>query len=338
MASLEQCCASSQSIEVPPGEASKSMTSLSAVLEEMLAAGVDRNTVIIALGGGVVGDLAGFAAASLLRGVDYIQIPTSLLAQVDSSVGGKTGVNAKAGKNLIGAFHQPVMVIADIDSLNSLPKRELIAGYAEVMKYGLLEMNLEALVPEAEGGSPLPKMDGKELFTFPGFFRELNLISDDVIERKPAALVKAIMSSCGFKAHVVGMDERESGVRTLLNLGHTFAHALEAAAGYDGKLLHGEAVGIGIALAFELAERMAICRKEHTYIAKEHLMSVGLGTRIGDLDFIKASNAQLIDTMRKDKKAQGGKMRFVLPTEIGHCKVCDDVTEADLEQVLEASR
>ncbi|HCD78737.1 MAG TPA: 3-dehydroquinate synthase, partial [Alphaproteobacteria bacterium] len=220
-------------LTITAGEASKSMSVLSVLLEDILALGVDRGVVLVALGGGVVGDLAGFAAASLLRGVDFIQVPTSLLAQVDSSVGGKTGVNAAAGKNLIGAFHQPRLVLADTAVLDTLPDRELRAGYAEVAKYGLLG--------DAD------------------FFEWLEAHGADVLTREPQALKDAIMTSCAAKARIVEADEREAGTRALLNLGHTFGHALEATAGYDGSLLHGEAVAAGIGLAFDLAQHLDLC-------------------------------------------------------------------------------
>ena len=314
--SVERACGTCHDITVPAGEASKSMDCLGDVVERMLALGVDRQSVVIALGGGVVGDLAGFAASTLLRGVDFIQVPTSLLAQVDSSVGGKTGVNAKAGKNLIGAFHQPVMVIADTDSLETLPARELVAGYAEVVKYGLL------------GDS--------------GFFGWLEANWRDVLARAPKAIEHAVITSCGAKARIVEEDERESGRRALLNLGHTFAHALEAAAGYDGSLLHGEAVGTGMALAFDLAVVMELCPGQDKERVRAHLEDVGLHTRLAALAGARkcetASDSELIATMRRDKKARDGRLRLVLPRAIGDSFICDDVKEADIKHVLEESR
>ena len=297
---------------IPAGEASKSMPVLSEMLEKILTLGVDRDVVLIALGGGVVGDLVGFAAASLLRGVDFIQIPTSLLAQVDSSVGGKTGVNAAAGKNLIGAFHQPRCVLADIALLDTLPDRELRAGYAEVVKYGLLD-------------------DAT-------FFEWLEVNGAAVLARKPEALTTAIIASCATKARIVESDEREVGARALLNLGHTFGHAFEAAAGFDGTLLHGEAVAVGIGLAFDLAKDMNLCTGQDTERAKAHLRTIGLAASLAELPVRNTPSERLITLMRRDKKSRNGKMRFVLPRAIGDSFVCDTVEEDALYRVLETSR
>ncbi len=297
---------------VASGEASKSMATLAGLLEDILAFGVDRDVVLVALGGGVIGDLAGFAAASLLRGVDFIQVPTTLLAQVDSSVGGKTGVNAAAGKNLIGAFHQPRAVIIDIDTLATLPDRELRAGYAEVIKYGLL------------GDA--------------AFFEWLEAHGHDVLHRDEAALRHAIITSCTAKARIVEADEREAGRRALLNLGHTFAHAFESVCGYDGRLLHGEAVGVGMAMAYRLAGEMGLCPGQDGGRAAAHIAGSGLSTRLSDIPAATATTPELINIMRRDKKARNGRMRFVLPRAIGDSFVCDEVPEGLLTQVLEASR
>jgi 3-dehydroquinate synthase len=288
------------------------MAVLAGLLEDILALGVDRDVVLVALGGGVIGDLAGFAAASLLRGVDFIQVPTTLLAQVDSSVGGKTGVNAAAGKNLIGAFHQPRAVIIDIDTLATLPDRELRAGYAEVIKYGLL------------GDA--------------AFFEWLESHGRDVLRRDEAALRHAIITSCTAKARIVEADEREAGRRALLNLGHTFAHAFESVCGYDGRLLHGEAVGVGMALAYRLAGEMGLCPGQDGGRAAAHIAASGLSTRLADIPAAAASTPELISIMRRDKKARQGRMRFVLPRAIGDSFVCDEVPEALLTEILEASR
>ena len=268
--------------------------------------------ILIALGGGVVGDLVGFAAASLLRGVDFIQVPTSLLAQVDSSVGGKTGVNAAAGKNLIGAFHQPKLVLADTETLDTLPIRELRAGYAEVIKYGLL------------GDS--------------SFFEWLEANGAAVLGRAPEALANAVLTSCTAKARIVEADEREAGKRALLNLGHTFAHAFEAIAGYDGRLLHGEAVGTGMVLAYDLAVEMGLCPGQDAGRARAHIAASGLTTRLADLPVHDATNDELIAIMKRDKKARQGKMRFIVPRAIGDSFVTDDVTMETLARVLDASR
>src|SRR6056300_57240 len=235
---------------VAAGEASKSMTVLAKLLDDILAVGVDRSVLLIAFGGGVVGDLAGFAAASLMRGVDFVQIPTSLLAQVDSSVGGKTGVNAASGKNLIGAFYQPKAVLADTSLLASLPDRELRAGYAEMVKYGLL------------GDA--------------AFFDWLDANSGAVLALEPAAIMHAIHTSCSAKARIVEADEREAGKRALLNLGHTFGHAFEAVAKYEGRLLHGEDVADGMGLAFDLSVALDLCAQQAADRCKSHLQASGL--------------------------------------------------------------
>ena len=311
-AACRRACRRCDTLTVPSGEASKSMSVLAQLLDDILAIGVDRDVVLVALGGGVIGDLVGFAAASLLRGVDFIQVPTTLLAQVDSSVGGKTGVNAAAGKNLIGAFHQPRAVLADLGTLDTLPDRELRAGYAEVVKYGLL------------GDA--------------GFFEWLEAHGAAVLARDDAALRHAVTTSCTAKAHIVEADERESGQRALLNLGHTFAHALEAVCGYDGTLLHGEAVGTGMALAYDLATEMQLCTGQDRGRVHAHLAGLGLVTRLADSPAAFADNDRLIDIMRRDKKARRGRMRFVVPRGIGDSFVSDKVPEDTLRSVLDASR
>jgi len=316
LAPLAAACARAgrrvDSLTVASGEASKSMVVLTGLLEDILALGVDRDVVLVALGGGVIGDLVGFGAASLLRGVDFIQVPTTLLAQVDSSVGGKTGVNAAAGKNLIGAFHQPRAVVIDIDTLQTLPERELRAGYAEVVKYGLL------------GDA--------------AFFEWLEAHGGDVLRRDAAALRHAIITSCTAKARIVEADEREAGRRALLNLGHTFAHAFESVCGYDGRLLHGEAVAVGMVLAYRLAGEMGLCPGQDGGRAAAHIAASGLSTRLAEIPAAAAATPTLIDIMRRDKKVRNGRMRFVLPRAIGDSFVCDEVPEKMLTQVLEASR
>ena len=274
-------------IAVPPGEASKSMGVLETVLERALAAGVDRACTVVALGGGVVGDLAGFAAAVALRGLPFVQVPTTLLAQVDSSVGGKTGVNLAAGKNLAGAFHQPRIVLADTSVLASLPARELRAGYAEVAKHGLLQGALWSWC-EAEGAR--------------------------VIAGDQAALAHAVIESCRLKSAVVADDEREEsaeGGRALLNLGHTFAHAFEAECGYGGELLHGEAVAVGLGLAAALSARLGHCSQELPGRVIQHMADLGLPARITDLP-VRFTVDALLGRMRKDKKVRDGALRFVL--------------------------
>jgi shikimate kinase/3-dehydroquinate synthase len=296
-------------ILVPPGEASKSWEQFQRVAEAMLAARADRRCIVAALGGGVVGDLAGFAAASVLRGLDFVQLPTTLLAQVDSSVGGKTGINTAHGKNLIGAFHQPKLVLADLATLATLPPRELRAGWAEVAKHGLLQGPLWDWC-EAEGAAAM--------------------------RGDPSALSQAVIESCRLKAEVVAEDEFETkaeGGRALLNLGHTFGHALEAECGYGGALLHGEAVAIGLGLAAELSARIGLCGQEWPGRVREHLREVGLPARIADLPR-GFSAARLIARMRSDKKAREGRLRFVLMRDAGACLTVDDVEEAAVLTLL----
>ncbi|WP_270934788.1 3-dehydroquinate synthase [Falsiroseomonas oryzae] len=295
---------------VPPGEATKCFAAAQGALEDMLGAGADRRTTVIALGGGVVGDLAGFVAAIALRGLPFVQVPTTLLAQVDSSVGGKTGINLSLGKNLVGAFHQPRMVLADMATLATLPPRELRAGWAEVAKHGLI--GGEALWAWCEEAGP-------------------RAVAGDA-----AALAHAVAESCRLKAAVVAADEREEseeGGRALLNLGHTFGHALEAECGYGGALLHGEAVAVGLGLAASLSSRLGHCAQEWPGRVIAHLQSVGLPARIGDLDR-PFSAARLVARMRKDKKAREGAMRFVLFRGPGACFTAGDVPPDQVERLL----
>jgi len=297
-------------IAVPPGEASKDFARLQSVLEQMLGAGADRRTTVIALGGGVVGDLAGFAAAVALRGLPFVQVPTSLLAQVDSSVGGKTGVNLALGKNLVGAFHQPRMVLADTGTLGTLPPRELRAGYAEVAKHGLLSGEALWEWCEAHGAG---------------------LVAGD-----QAALAHAVLESCRLKAAVVVADEREEspeGGRALLNLGHTFGHALEAECGYGGMLLHGEAVAVGLGLAVALSARLGHCSQELPGRVIAHLQACGLPARLRDLAR-GFSTAALLGRMRQDKKARDGALRFVLLRGPGEAFTSADVPPAMVESLL----
>ena len=291
------------------GEASKSMAVLSRLLDDILELGIDRSVLLVAFGGGVVGDLAGFAAASLLRGVDFVQIPTSLLAQVDSSVGGKTGVNAALGKNLIGAFYQPKAVLADTSLLVSLPERELRAGYAEVVKYGLLG-------------------DAR-------FFTWLEENSSGVLALEADAIMYAIRRSCEAKARIVEADEREVGKRALLNLGHTFAHAFEAEAGYNGSLLHGEAVAAGLGLAFDLSVDLGVCTADHATRCKEHLHTVGLPSGQSGLSTCNVPARRLIEHMKHDKKMRNGKLHFILVRAIGDAFVSSEVPSNKVKALLE---
>lgn len=298
-------------LTIPAGEASKSLAQFASLMEELLALEVDRKAVLIALGGGVIGDLVGYAAASLLRGVDFIQIPTSLLAQVDSSVGGKTGINAKAGKNLIGAFYQPRLVLADTSLLASLPMREMRAGYAEIVKYGLLG--------DAD------------------FFEWLEVNAQKVLAGDGDALAHAVMTSCLAKADIVARDETEGGVRALLNLGHTFAHAFEKEAGYDGRLLHGEAVGAGLALAFDFSTFLGRQTSQDAVRVKQHLQSVGLPHSLSTLPAGHASANQLTSHMMKDKKTKDGILTFILVSQIGDAEVMPNIARDDVIRFLQGT-
>ena len=295
-------------IIVPCGEASKNWATLEQVTEALLARGVERGDAVLALGGGVVGDLTGFACAILKRGCRFVQIPTTLLAQVDSSVGGKTAINAAAGKNLVGAFHQPVLVLIDPDLLDTLPPRELRAGYAEVVKYGLL-------------GEP-------------AFFDWCVANAAALLAGDAAARTYAIAASCRAKAAIVAADERETGdARALLNLGHTFGHALEAAAGFSDRLLHGEGVAIGMALAFRFSAARGLCSSADAERVVAHLASTGLPTH-PRFAAITGPAAPLIDHMRQDKKMSSGTLAFILARGIGQAFVARDVALSDVESFL----
>lgn len=294
---------------LPAGEASKSFGTYEQLVNDILGLPIDRQTVLVALGGGVIGDLAGFAAASLLRGLDFIQIPTSLLAQVDSSVGGKTGINTAAGKNLVGAFHQPRLVLADISMLASLPTRELKAGYAEVVKYGLL------------GDA--------------AFFEWLEVNGLGVISGDTDVQEEVVRRSCQIKADIVAADEYEAGQRALLNLGHTFAHAFEAVAGYDGRLLHGEAVSAGLVCAFAFSQQLGLCSGQDVMRVTAHLQNMEMPAQNDQLAAGQAEPQVLIEHMRKDKKTRQGKLTFILARQIGEAFVAGDIDEAELNRFLE---
>jgi 3-dehydroquinate synthase len=297
--SLRAAQLESAAVVVPAGEASKSFPTLERVCGELLAARIERGDVVIALGGGVVGDLAGFAAAILRRGVRLVQIPTTLLAQVDSSVGGKTGINTAHGKNLIGAFHQPSLVLADTDVLDTLPTRAFRAGYAEVVKYGLINDAAFFAWLEADWGS-----------VFQG----------------GVARARAIATSCAAKADMVARDEFETGDRALLNLGHTFGHALEAAVGYDDtRLVHGEGVAIGLALAFRFSARLGLISDAEAERVVAHIAATGLPTRIGDVPGDIGDAAHLLALMGQDKKVKAGKLTFILARGIGASFIANDV-------------
>lgn len=279
-------------LTVPAGEASKSFAMLDRLCQQALGLGLERRDMVVALGGGVVGDLAGFAAAILLRGIAFIQIPTTLLAQVDSSVGGKTGIDTPQGKNLVGAFHQPRLVLADVDALDTLDPREVRAGYAEVAKYGLL-------------GDV-------------GFFEDLEIRAPSLLAGDAETRIWAVAACVAAKAAIVAEDEKEAGRRALLNLGHTFGHALEAYAGFDGGLLHGEAVSVGMAIAFHLSIAECGCPPEDALRVRRHLRASGLPVSPAETAAANASPDALLDLMATDKKAQDGAPRFVLADKIGH--------------------
>jgi 3-dehydroquinate synthase len=312
VASLAQSGIAQQSIVLPPGEHTKSFAELERLLDRLIDAKVERSDIVVALGGGVIGDLAGFAAAILRRGVEYVQVPTTLLSQVDSSVGGKTAIDTRAGKNLVGAFHQPRLVLADIGVLDSLPQRELLAGYAEVVKYGLL------------GDA--------------AFFAWLEAHGEALIAGDKAARRHAVAASVAHKARVVEGDERETGgARALLNLGHTFGHALEIEAGLSDALLHGEAVAIGMVLAFELSAQLKLCPPPDAARVRRHLARIGLPVE-PRLANRWPDPAALIRHMAQDKKVSGGQLTFILTRGIGQAFVTRDVTEAQLIDLFAAAR
>ena len=312
-AAFEKTGVRTHALAVPAGESSKEFAAFGRLMNDLLDLRPDRKTTLVALGGGVVGDLTGFAAAVLLRGVDFIQVPTTLLAQVDSSVGGKTGINTRHGKNLVGAFYQPRLVVIDTDMLDTLPRRELLAGYAEVAKYGLIDE--------------------------PGFFTWCEENGAALLAGDAARRSYAIEQSCLAKARIVAADERETtDLRALLNLGHTFGHALEAETGFGPDLLHGEAVGAGMALAFDLSARLGICPAADAERVRRHLAAVGLPVRlraIGGGNRRDWQAARLIDHMRGDKKAEAGKLTFVLARGIGKAFVSRDVDEKLLHGLLD---
>jgi 3-dehydroquinate synthase len=310
--SLAEAGIATSRIIVEEGEVSKTYAGLEKVSEALIAARIERNDLVIALGGGVVGDLAGFAAAILRRGVDFVQVPTSLLAQVDSSVGGKTGINSPQGKNLLGAFHQPVLVIADTSVLDTLSPRQFRAGYAEVAKYGVL---------------------GDE-----AFFSWLESNHADIFFGG-AAREHAIATSCRAKAAIVSRDERENGERALLNLGHTFGHALEAATGFSDRLFHGEGVSVGMVLAAEFSAKLGMISQGDAARVERHLASVGLPTHLQDIagfaqEGLKDADA-LMALMAQDKKVKRGKLTFILLQAVGRAVVANDAEPALVRDFLQ---
>jgi 3-dehydroquinate synthase len=302
--SLDAARIAHRAIVLPPGEQTKDLTHFGQLTNELLAGRIERGSVLVALGGGVIGDLVGFAAATLLRGIGFVQVPTTLLAQVDSSVGGKTGINTEYGKNLIGAFHQPRLVLADIGTLATLPLRELRAGYAEIVKYGLIR-------------------DA-------GFFDWLERAGARLLAGDTDARRRAVVESCRAKAAVVAADERESGERALLNFGHTFGHALEAETGYTDALLHGEAVAIGMVLAFDFSVRCGLCPAADAERVRRHLVDAGLPTTPPP----ELAPERLVGHMRNDKKVLDGTLTFILTKGIGKAFVARDVAADELRSFL----
>jgi 3-dehydroquinate synthase len=306
--SLDAAGIAHHSIILPPGEGTKDLAHFGRLVDDVLACNIERGTMVVALGGGVVGDICGFAAATLLRGIDFVQIPTTLLAQVDSSVGGKTAINTAAGKNLLGAFYQPRLVLADSGALATLPRRELLAGYAETVKYGLI----------ADAG----------------FFDWLDADARKVLELEPAALNRAVITSCRMKAEIVAQDERETGdARALLNFGHTFGHALEAETGFGDALLHGEAVALGMVLAFDFAVRQGLCSGQDATRVRRHIAAMDLPTELGAISLAGRPDA-LLAHMGKDKKVRDGKITLILPHRIGDAFVMRDARSEDLRAFL----
>ena len=309
--SLRDASIAHQAFVLPAGEETKDFAHLERLIDQLLEAKVERSTTLIALGGGVIGDLVGLTAAILLRGVDFVQIPTTLLAQVDSSVGGKTGINTRWGKNLVGTFTQPRLVLADTQVLSTLSRRALLAGYAEVVKYGLIQ--------DAE------------------FFAWLEGHGAAVLDGDERARRHAVVTSCATKAAVVAEDEREKGARALLNLGHTFGHALEAEVGYGDELLHGEAVAIGMVMAFDLSVQLGLCPPEDAARVRYHLAAVGLPTGLESLGARTWSSGALIDHMTRDKKVAAGRITFVLARGIGRAFLTQDVDLSEVEALLSSA-
>lgn len=300
-------------IYLPYGEQTKNFAALKGLIDVFLNMEIDRNDLVVALGGGVIGDLTGFAAGIYKRGVDIAHIPTTLLAQVDSSIGGKTGINMAEGKNLVGVFHQPRIVIADTAVLATLPRRELLGGYAEIAKC--------ALMGDAD------------------FFSWLEAHAAQALNGDEAALTKAVARSCEMKAAIVALDEREANGRALLNLGHTFGHALEAATGYSERLTHGEAVAIGCVLAFQLSAQLGLCPKGESARVREHFSGIGLPTRITQIPGPPPTTDALMRHMGHDKKATGGRLAFILARGVGQAFIARDVpTEAVISLLDDETR
>jgi 3-dehydroquinate synthase len=310
-ASMRSAGVSVSSLVLPNGEGTKSWKFVIQVVEWMLEQKVERNDLVVALGGGVIGDLVGFSAAILRRGVQFVQIPTSLLAQVDSSIGGKTGINVSFGKNLVGAFHQPSVVLADIQALDTLPNRDFLSGYGEVAKYGLL---------------------GDE-----NFFCWLEDNAAALIDGDVELRIEAVKRSCQIKAKIVENDEREQGERALLNLGHTFCHALEGVTNFSDALLHGEGVSIGCSLAFDVSAKLGLCSQEVPSRVREHFKSINVATDISQINGFVGTAERIYELMAQDKKVVKGVIRFILATDIGKAIVQENVSKSLILEVLQNS-
>ena len=306
--SIKAECSCLNLIGVDGGDKTKTMFQITKIVEEILSFEIDRDTIVVAFGGGVIGDIAGFTASILLRGLDFIQIPTTLLSQVDSSVGGKTGVNGSLGKNLIGSFHQPLAVIADTSILSSLPDRELKAGFAEIVKYGLI--NDEA------------------------FFSWLTKNYLKILNRDEDILKHAILKSCLIKASIIENDEKELGNRALLNLGHTFAHAIESFGDHDGRIIHGEAVAIGICMAFSFSYKLGFCFKEDADQVVSIFNKSGLPTSLSDVPYLDIKTSAMMEKFKYDKKTRKNKLTFILNNKIGKSFIKNDIDLLALENFI----
>lgn len=307
--SIKENCNNVHLISIPGGDKTKNINHLNEIIETTLSFEIDRDSIIIAFGGGVVGDIAGFVSSVVLRGINYIQVPTTLLSQVDSSIGGKTGINSKMGKNLIGAFHQPLAVISDISILNSLPKREFYAGLAEIVKYGLI----------------------KDI----AFFEWLEKEYEGILYYHPSKIQTIITKSCQIKAEIVKEDEKEKGQRALLNLGHTFAHAIEYFGNHDGKIIHGEAVSIGICLAFKLSNFLGFCCQDDVQRVENLFEKFHLPTSLVNFKNLSLSSKKMIERFRFDKKSKQNQLTFILNKGIGKSFIHNNIDIYDLTQFLD---
>ena len=307
--SIKENCNNVHLISIPGGDKTKNINHLNEIIETTLSFEIDRDSIIIAFGGGVVGDIAGFVSSIVLRGINYIQVPTTLLSQVDSSIGGKTGINSKMGKNLIGAFHQPLAVISDINILNSLPKREFYAGLAEIVKYGLI----------------------KDI----AFFEWLEKEYEGILYYHPSKIQTIIAKSCQIKAEIVKEDEKEKGQRALLNLGHTFAHAIEYFGNHDGKIIHGEAVSIGICLAFKLSNFLGFCCQDDVQRVENLFEKFHLPTSLVNFKNLSLSSKKMIERFRFDKKSKQNQLTFILNKGIGKSFIHNNIDIHDLTQFLD---